>query len=342
MKMSEFKYNLPEDRIAKFPPKKRGTTKLLVLNRRDGSIQHKKYSDCIEFLNKGDVVVINETKVEKRRTFFQDEKGRSFEVLFLNKQNNGNWLTLIKKSKLLKDGVVLVNEMDKSIRVCIKEKKGNGRIVELLSSFPEDEIFERIGHTPIPPYLKRLDTKEDYERYNTVYGKNFGSVASPTASLNLTKEILNKIERKGVKIVKVELKVGWGTFAPIKEENIENHVIHEEEIILSKEAASEINKVKEGGGEVWAFGTTVTRLLESCADKSGKLSEFKGTTNLYIFPGYQWKVVDHLITNFHMPDSSLILLVSSFAGKELIKYAYQEALKNGYMFLSYGDSMFII
>ncbi len=342
MKMSEFKYILPEDRISKYPPKRRGTTKLLVLDRSNGHILHKKYSDCVEYIKKGDAVVINDTKVEKRRTFFHDNKGRLFEILFLNKQKDGNWFVLIKKNKLLKDGILLTNEREQLIQVRIKEKKENGRVVELLSPFSEEEIFQKIGHTPIPPYMKRLDTKEDYERYNTVFGQNVGSVASPTASLNLTEEILKRIEEKGAKIVKVELKVGWGTFAPIKEENIEDHIIHEEEISLSKTAAIEINRVKEEGGSVWAFGTTVARLLESCANDSGMLSEFTGTTNVYIYPGYKWKVVDHLVTNFHMPDSSLILLVSSFAGKKLIKNAYQEALKNGYMFLSYGDSMLIL
>jgi len=340
--MSEFTYNLPEEKIAKFPPIKRGTTKLLVLDRKSGEIEHMKYSDCVKYMKKGDIIVLNETKVEKRRTYFVSEKGRTHEVLFLNQQQDGTWFCLIKKSKYLKKNAILTNLVCKKIQLQIVEKNEKGVIVNILSGLSAEEIFEKIGHTPIPPYMKRDDTKEDFERYNTVFGKYFGSVASPTASLNLTNEILAKIKKKGVKIVKVELKVGWGTFAPVREEDIEDHVIHKEEISLSEKAAQEINETIKSGGDVWAFGTTVARLLESCATKDRFVKAFKGDTDLYIYPGYEWKIVNHLITNFHMPDSSLILLVSSFAGKELIKKAYNEALENGYMFLSYGDSMLII
>jgi S-adenosylmethionine:tRNA ribosyltransferase-isomerase len=190
--------------------------------------------------------------------------------------------------------------------------------------------------------MKRPDTKEDYVRYNTVFARLLGSVAAPTASLNLTDEILAQIQQKGVKIVKVELKVGWGTFAPIREENIEEHDIHTEEIKVPIEAADAINEAKRKGKKVWAFGTTVARTLESVADDNGFVHEYGGETKLYIYPGYTWKCVDHLVTNFHMPDSSLILLVSSFAGTEFIKRAYKEALDRDYKFLSYGDSMLIV
>lgn len=342
MKMSEFTYNLPEERIAKFPPKKRGTTKLLVLDRKEKSITHRKYSDCVEYIKEGDVVVLNETKVEKRRTYFLDSKERIHEVLFLNQQQNGNWFCLIKKSKQLNEKDILINLVCKEIQLQIVKKSEKGVIVKLLSDLNPKEVFEKAGHTPIPPYMKRDDTEEDFERYNTVFGKYFGSVASPTASLNLTEDLLEKIKKKGIKIAKVELKVGWGTFAPVREENIEDHEIHEEEISLSLTSADIINETIKNGGDVWAFGTTVARLLESCATKDGSVRAYNGSTNLYIYPGYEWQVVNHLVTNFHMPDSSLILLVSSFAGKELIKKAYEDALRNEYMFLSYGDSMLII
>lgn len=342
MKMSEFTYNLPEERIAKFPPKKRGTTKLLVLDRKEKSITHRKYSDCVEYIKEGDVVVLNETKVEKRRTYFLDSKERIHEVLFLNQQQNGNWFCLIKKSKQLNEKDILINLVCKEIQLQIVKKSEKGVIVKLLSDLNPKEVFEKAGHTPIPPYMKRDDTEEDFERYNTVFGKYFGSVASPTASLNLTEDLLEKIKKKGIKIAKVELKVGWGTFAPVREENIEDHEIHEEEISLSLTSADIINETIKNGGDVWVFGTTVARLLESCATKDGFVEAYEGSTNLYIYPGYEWKIVNHLITNFHMPDSSLILLVSSFAGKELIKKAYDEALENEYMLLSYGDSMLII
>ena len=342
MKMSEFTYNLPEERIAKFPPKERGTTKLLVLDRKERSITHRKYSDCVEYIKEGDVVVLNETKVEKRRTYFLDNKERTHEVLFLNQQQDGNWFCLIKKSKQLNEKDILSNLVCKEIQLQIVKKSEKGVIVKLLSDLNPKEVFEKAGHTPIPPYMKRDDTEEDFERYNTVFGKYFGSVASPTASLNLTEDLLEKIKKKGIKIAKVELKVGWGTFAPVREENIEDHEIHEEEISLSLTSADIINETIKNGGDVWVFGTTVARLLESCATKDGFVEAYEGSTNLYIYPGYEWKIVNHLITNFHMPDSSLILLVSSFAGKELIKKAYDEALENEYMLLSYGDSMLII
>ena len=342
MKMSEFTYNLPEERIAKFPPKKRGTTKLLVLDRKEKSITHRKYSDCVEYIKEGDVVVLNETKVEKRRTYFLDSKERIHEVLFLNQQQNGNWFCLIKKSKQLNEKDILINLVCKEIQLQIVKKSEKGVIVKLLSDLNPKEVFEKAGHTPIPPYMKRDDTEEDFERYNTVFGKYFGSVASPTASLNLTEDLLEKIKKKGIKIAKVELKVGWGTFAPVIEENIEDHEIHEEEISLSLTSADIINETIKNGGDVWAFGTTVARLLESCATKDGFVEAYDGKTNLFIYPGYEWKIVNRLITNFHMPYSSLILLVSSFAGKELIKKAYDKDMKNGYMFLSYGDSMLIL
>lgn len=342
MKMSEFIYNLPEERIAKFPPKERGTTKLLVLDRKEKNITHRKYTDCIEFMKKGDVIVLNETKVEKRRTYFQDSKGRIHEVLFLNREEGGSWFCLMKKSKQLAENEVLRDLIGKEIQLQIVKKSEKGVIVNILSDLDAEDIFEMIGHTPIPPYMKREDRKEDFERYNTIFGKHFGSVASPTASLNMTDELLEKIEKKGVKIVKVELKVGWGTFAPVREENIEDHKIHEEEISLSEKSAEIINETIKNGGDVWAFGTTVARVLESCVAQNGLVKAYRGNTNLYIYPGYEWKVVSHLITNFHMPDSSLILLVSSFGGRDLIKKAYDEALKHEYMFLSYGDSMVIL
>jgi len=340
--MSEFTYNLPEERIAKFPPKERGTTQLLVLDREEGSIKHRRYSDCVEYMREGDVIVLNETKVEKRRTYFLDNKERTHEVLFLNQQQDGNWFCLIKKSKQLNEKDILINLVCKEIQLQIVKKSEKGVIVKLLSDLNPKEVFEKAGHTPIPPYMKRDDTEEDFERYNTVFGKYFGSVASPTASLNLTEDLLEKIKKKGIKIAKVELKVGWGTFAPVREENIEDHEIHEEEISLSQISANIINETIKNGGDVWAFGTTVARLLESCATEDGFVKAHDGITNLYIYPGYEWKIVNHLITNFHMPDSSLILLVSSFAGKRLIKKVYEEALENEYMFLSYGDSILII
>lgn len=341
MKMSEFKYNLPEENIAQFPPKERGTTNLLVLHKESGDIEHRKYFNIPKYIHEGDVVVLNETKVEKRRTYFLTPKGRKIEILFLNHTEDRKWYCLVKGARHVREGDILVDEVDSNIKVIVGKRQGDGFLIEPYLNDAED-IFEKVGHTPIPPYMKRSDTPDDYIRYNTIFARLQGSVAAPTASLNLTVDILNQLEKKGVKIVKVELEVGWGTFAPIREEDIEEHDIHQERISVSKESADTINEAKKNGKDIWAFGTTVARTLESVSDENGMIKEFSGGTKLYIYPGYKWKCIDHLITNFHMPDSSLILLVSSFAGSENIKKSYSEALEKGYKFLSYGDSMLIL
>jgi len=338
MKSKTFKYKLPRERIAQYPPKKRGTTKLLVVDRKTKEIKHKKYSDVVRYMRKGDIVVLNETKVEKRRTFFITEKGKKVEVLFLEKRKAEDglekWFCLIGRAKNVREDEVL---RMKEIFIKVKKREGNGFLVDVPVG-KSNILFKKYGHTPLPPYMKRKDRRSDQVRYNTIFSNILGAVAAPTASLNLTKEILKKIEKKGVKVVKIELKVGWGTFAPIREENVEDHKLHKEYINVSKEVAEEINSTR---GDVWAFGTTVARTLESVT-KGGKVESFRGFTDLYIYPGYRWKVVDHLVTNFHMSDSSLILLVSSFMGIRLTKKIYKEALENDYKFLSYGDSMLIL
>lgn len=341
MKMSEFTYNLPDENIAKFPPKKRGSTNLLIVDRENENLKSKKYFNIPDYIDKRDVVVLNETRVSKRRTFFRNTKGRIIEVLFLEKLDTQKWYCLVKGARYLKKGDILQSVDIESIEIEIGKRVEDGFLIHTINKTAE-EIFELVGHTPIPPYMKREDTKDDYNRYNTVFSCSDGSVASPTASLNLTDEILKKIEERGAKIVKVELQIGWGTFAPIREENIEEHKIHTEKINITKDVVDIVNSAKQNGKKIWAFGTTVARTLESVADKDGKIHEYSGSTNLYIYPGYRWKCVDCLVTNFHMPDSSLILLVSSFAGKGLIKKAYSYALENNYKFLSYGDSMLIL
>lgn len=341
MKMSEFTYNLPEEHIAKFPPKERGSTNLLIVHRASGKLEGRKYSNIPQYIKKGDVIVLNQTKVEKRRTYFKTENGRHIEVLFLNKLGEKEWYCLIKGARYIKNGDTLQACDIENIEIKVEKRIGDGFSIYTTTKTAE-EIFKLIGHTPIPPYMRRTDTKDDFKRYNTVFGSIEGSVASPTASLNLTDEILKEIEKKGAQIVKIELQIGWGTFAPIREENVEEHQIHTENINVSKDVADIINSSKQSGKKIWAFGTTVARTLESVTDKEGKIHEYSGSTNLYIYPGYKWKCVDCLVTNFHMPDSSLILLVSSFAGKQLTKKAYKCALDNNYKFLSYGDSMLIL
>jgi len=335
MKMSDFKYNLPKELIAQFPQQKRGTSNLLVIDRHTGDIQHKKYFNIVEYIKEGDVVVLNETKVLCSRTFFVTPNGKKVEVLFLEKKDRNLWYCLIGRAKNVKTGdILLCNE----ISIEVGKREGNGFNVVFLQGSCH-ELFTKYGHTPLPPYMRREDIDSDRERYNTVFSSVPGAVAAPTASLNLTEEMLTEIEKKGAKIVKIELRVGWGTFAPIREENVEEHKIHQEYVNVSKHASESINSCK---GRVWAFGTTVARALESAyGKKEKKVLPFSGNTELYIFPGFEWSVVDVLVTNFHMPDSSLILLVSSFAGKELIKKAYEKAIEMEYKFLSYGDSMLI-
>lgn len=335
MKISEFKYNLPEELIAKYPPKKRGTSNLLVLEKERGDITHRKYLNIQEYIKEGDIVVLNETKVLNSRTYFFTPKGKRVEVLFLEERGKDTWYCLIGRAKNVEISDVLKCE---DIHIEVHSREGNGFIVKFLSG-ESNSLFERYGHTPLPPYMKREDESTDRERYNTVFSSIPGAVAAPTASLNLTNDILDGIKKRGGKIAKIELRVGWGTFAPIREENIEEHEIHREYINVSKEVADMINGCK---GRVWAFGTTVARTLESIySEKESKVLPYSGSTDLYIYPGYMWKVVDVLVTNFHLPDSSLILLVSSFAGKENIKNAYAQAIENRYRFLSYGDSMLI-
>ncbi len=346
MNISEFKYNLQEQLIAQYPPKKRGTTNLLILEKESGNMEDKKYFNIPEYIEEGDIVVLNETKVIDSRTYFLTTNRKKVEVLFLEERGEDTWYVLIGRAKYVKKKDFLVNEDSENIQIEILDREGNGFLIKFLKGNSE-ELFEKYGHTPLPPYMKRPDEQSDHERYNTVFSKLPGAVAAPTASLNLTDEILKEIEKKGAKIVKVELKVGWGTFAPIREEDIEDHQIHEEYIHISKDSTESINEAILNNGRVWAFGTTVARTLESVAyedNSSGKylVKEYQGKTSLYIYPGYKWKIIDCLVTNFHMPDSSLILLVSSFAGKENIKNAYLHAIDNKYKFLSYGDSMLII
>ncbi len=349
MKIEEFKYNLPKELIAQFPPRERGTSNLLVLDKENGRLEDRKYYNIPDYVKKGDIIVLNETKVLNSRTYFLTPREKRVEVLFLEELSEGEWFVLIGRAKNVNFGDILVNEElnkeEGGIKILVKKRKENGFIVAFQEGNPY-ELFEDYGHTPLPPYIDREDTVSDKERYNTVFSNVPGAVAAPTASLNLTKEIIKEIKAKGAKIVTVDLRVGWGTFAPIRDEDIEEHRIHKEHIKVSEKTTFAINKTISNGGRVWAFGTTVARTLESIAYKekdSGKylVKSYSGCTDLYIYPGYEWKIVDTLVTNFHMPDSSLILLVSSFAGKENIKKAYRHAIENGYKFLSYGDSMLI-
>lgn len=342
MEISEFKYKLPKELIAQYPTKERGTSKLLVLDRTTGNLKDDRYFNIPNYIKEGDIVVLNNTKVINSRTFFLTSIGKRVEVLFLEEREDKNWFVLIGRAKDVQIGEILRNEEDKKIKIGIEEREKNGFLIKFLKG-DSDNLFDRYGHTPLPPYIKREDEESDKERYNTIFSSAKGAVAAPTASLNLTENILQEIKLKGVEIVNIELKVGWGTFAPIREENIKEHQIHKEYIDVGEDVANKINNCK---GRVWAFGTTVARALESVVEKDKvsdryKVVPFEGNTDLFIYPGYKWKVVDVLVTNFHMPSSTLILLVSSFGRVENIKIAYNYAIKKGYKLLSYGDSMLI-
>ncbi|MBI2357138.1 tRNA preQ1(34) S-adenosylmethionine ribosyltransferase-isomerase QueA [Candidatus Dojkabacteria bacterium] len=351
MKLTDFDYNLPDPLIAKFPPKQRGSTRLMVLDREKKTIEHKKYVDIVEYINEGDVLVLNSTKVEKVRVYFTNPRnGKRIEGLFLNKVFRGTdesveyWECILGRAKYMNEGDIITSEVTNT------QIKVEGKIEDsifLISSKKGviDEMFKHEGHVPLPPYLKREDNKEDYVRYNTVFAKHVGSSAAPTSGLNIIPEMLKRLKEKGVKVVEVKLNVGWGTFAPIRTENIEDHKIHSEYIEVSKESADIINEAIKSGNGVWALGTTSARVLESVAQKIGDkyyVKEYTGETSIYIYPGYEWKIVNHMITNFHAPKSSLVVMISSFTGYDFIVEAYTEAIKDKYNFLSYGDSMLII
>ncbi len=346
MKLELFNYDLPKELIAQFPPKVRGTTRLLVLDRKTGAIEHKKYADVPEFIKSGDVVVLNRTKVLKARIFPTVERtGKRVEILFLNEVLDEHnkpglsdfWHCLIGRAKNVKIGDVLILG---DYRIEVKERPLNspGFVVKCHNA---KNLMKEFGHVPLPPYIKRSDKPSDVIRYNTVFGIQEGSVAAPTASLNMTKDLMQKIKDAGAQICYVNLEVSWGTFAPVNTEKIEDFKIHEEWIEVPAQTAATINAAKKSGGRIWAVGTTVVRTLESAA-ADDEIKSFTGKTGLFIYPGYKFKVVDKMITNFHVPKSSLLMLVSAFAGRELMFSAYESAIQNKYKFLSYGDSMLIL
>lgn len=342
MQLSQFSYELPENLIAKFPPIERGTTRLMVIDRKTGNISHKLYSDIPSYINTGDVVVLNNTKVERVRVFLRNKRNnRGVQCIILTKVYLGESTKEYREAVLgcnrkIKDKDILVSENGYELEVQHKVMEAVFLLASDIGIF--DKLINDEGHIPLPPYLNREDNKQDYVRYNTVFAKQIGSSAAPTASLNITDSMLDIFKEKGIDKVEVNLEVGWGTFSPIREEIIENHKIHEERISISKDSAERINNRK---GDVWAFGTTATRTLESCT-KDKKIIPYEGTTNIYIYPGYDWKIVDHMITNFHAPQSSLLVMISAFMGYELAMKAYNIAIKEKYNFLSYGDSMLII
>ena len=341
MKTSDFFYDLPEELIAQDPLEDRTASRLLVLNRETGAVEHKIFSDVIDFLNEGDCLVINNTRVIPARLIGEKEgTGGKVEVLLLKRRANDVWETLVKPGKKLRPGAK-VTFGDGRLKAEILEiaEEGN-RLVRFYYEGIFEEILDSLGEMPLPPYITHK--LEDKEMYQTVYAKFDGSAAAPTAGLHFTKELLSKIEEKGIKIASITLHVGLGTFRPVKVDDVNNHHMHTEWYEVNAEAADIINETKRNGGRVICVGTTSCRTIESVADENGYMKAKTGETDIFIYPGYKFKVMDGLITNFHLPESTLVMLVSAFAGKENVLAAYETAVKERYRFFSFGDAMILI
>lgn len=341
MKTSDFFYDLPEELIAQDPLEDRTASRLLVLNRETGAVEHKIFSDVIDYLNEGDCLVINNTRVIPARLIGEKEgTGGKVEVLLLKRRANDVWETLVKPGKKLRPGA-RVTFGDGRLKAEILEiaEEGN-RLVRFYYEGIFEEILDSLGEMPLPPYITHK--LEDKEMYQTVYAKYDGSAAAPTAGLHFTKELLSKIEEKGIKIASITLHVGLGTFRPVKVDDVNNHHMHTEWYEVNAEAADIINETKRNGGRVICVGTTSCRTIESVADENGYMKAKTGETDIFIYPGYKFKVMDGLITNFHLPESTLVMLVSAFAGKENVLAAYETAVKERYRFFSFGDAMIFI
>ena len=341
MKTSDFYYDLPEELIAQDPLEDRTASRLLVLDRQTGTVEHKIFSDVIDYLNKGDCLVINNTRVIPARLIGEKEgTGGKVEVLLLKRRANDVWETLVKPGKKLKPGAKITFG-DGRLRAEVLEvvEEGN-RLVKFYYEGIFEEILDSLGEMPLPPYITHK--LEDKEMYQTVYAKFDGSAAAPTAGLHFTKELLNKIEEKGIKISSITLHVGLGTFRPVKVDDVNNHHMHTEWYEVNAEAAEIINETKRNGGRVICVGTTSCRTIESVADDNGYMKAKTGETDIFIYPGYKFKIMDGLITNFHLPESTLVMLVSAFAGKENVLAAYETAVKERYRFFSFGDAMILI
>lgn len=340
MNVKDFDFYLPEELIAQHPLEQRDSSRLMVLDKETGEINHKTFHDIVEYLNEGDTLVLNNTRVLPARLIGEkEESGGKIEFLLLKRVEGDKWECLAKPGKSAKEGRRFTFGGGKLKAEVIEVKEDGNRIVEFYYDGIFEEVLDSLGEMPLPPYIhERL---EDKERYQTVYSKEEGSAAAPTAGLHFTKELLEQIKEKGVNVVYLTLHVGLGTFRPVKVENIEEHDMHSEYYHLSKETADIINATKKRGNKVISVGTTSTRTLETIGDENGEVTEQSGWTNIFIYPGYKFKIVDRLITNFHLPESTLIMLVSTLAGKEHVMNAYKEAVKEKYRFFSFGDAMFI-
>ena len=340
MKTEDFDYDLPKELIAQTPLLRRDEARLMVLDRNDKKVEHKKFYNIIDYLNPGDALVINDTKVIPARIIGEKiDTGAVIELLLLKNIKEDLWECLSKPQKRLKVGTI-ISFGDGKLKAEVKKIKEEGiTLVNLIYDGILMEILDYLGTMPLPPYIhEKLDNKDMYQ---TVYAKDYGSAAAPTAGLHFTEELLNKIKDKGVNIVHVTLHVGLGTFRPVMESDIKNHVMHSEHFIMSKETADILNKTKENNKRIIAVGTTSVRVLESVLEDNDKFVPIEKDTSIFIYPGYQFKGVDAMITNFHLPKSTLVMLVSAFAGKDFILNSYKKAVDDKYHFFSFGDAMFI-
>lgn len=341
LKKSDFYFDLPQELIAQDPLEDRSASRMLVLNKRTGGVEHHTFHEITDYLQPGDCLVLNDTKVIPARLLgVRKDTGASVEVLLLKRKEKDVWETLVRPGKKARPGMeLLFGGGLLSAKVLEIVEEGN-RLIQFRYEGIFEEVLDRLGEMPLPPYIthKLLDR----DRYQTVYARYEGSAAAPTAGLHFTKKLLGEIEKKGVDIAYVTLHVGLGTFRPVKEENILDHHMHTETYQVTAEAAEKINRAKEGGRRVICVGTTSCRTVESAADDNGMLRECCGDTGIFIYPGYRFKVLDALITNFHLPESTLVMLVSALAGREQVLHAYEEAIREKYRFFSFGDAMLII
>lgn len=347
--LSDYDYNLPEELIAQLPSDKRENARMMVLDKQAKTIEHKHFYDIVDYIDDNCILVLNNTKVLPARLYgVKEETGAKIEVFLLKSlsENGHLWDVLIKPSKRVKEGTIVKISDDLSVQVKERKEDAGEWGVELICDGNVLDVLHKNGHIPLPPYIERKMADEDlnkldFERYQTVYAKDEGSVAAPTAGLHFTTEILEKLQAKGVELVYVTLNVGMGTFRPVKCENVLEHKMHSESFEVTEEAAEKINKAKQAGKKVVAVGTTSVRTLETVYKKYGEVRACKDSSELFIYPPYKFGVVDELITNFHLPKSTLLMLVSAFEGKDFIFKAYQEAITNKYKFFSYGDCMLL-
>lgn len=340
MKIEDFDYELPEHLIAQTPIQKRDTSRMMVLDKKTGEIEHRHFHDIVDYLGENDVLVLNDTKVMPARIYgVKEETNAAIELLLLKEMENDTWECLTKPAKRVKVGSVISFGDGRLKALCIEEKEEGIRVFKLDYEGILYEILDSLGEMPLPPYIH--EKLQDKDRYQTVYAKNVGSAAAPTAGLHFTKELLEELKKKGVTILYITLHVGLGTFRPVNVEDVTKHKMHSEFYAMSKEVADTLNQAKKDGKRIISVGTTSTRTLETIVNKYGKFEECSGWTDIFIYPGYTFKAIDSLITNFHLPKSTLIMLVSALAGKEHILNAYHEAVKEEYRFFSFGDSMFI-